>query len=69
MANLTKSYWSKTDSGEESEVDLEEELFALADHVHDRKRLLKEAVRSLKGKRLKAMIPPLLKVRWEIVLT
>jgi hypothetical protein len=43
-------------------VDLEVELHPLAIHVHARNRLLTEAVRSLKGKRLKAMIPPLIKV-------
>jgi hypothetical protein len=59
---MIKEYWEKAESGgEESEVDLEKDLHPLTYHVHSRKRLLKEAVRSLKGKRLKAMIPPLLK--------
>lgn len=56
-------YWEKTESAEDSEVDLENELHPLTHHLHDKKRLLKEALRSLKGKRLKAMIPPLIKVR------
>lgn len=47
----------------DSDEDLTKELQPLAYHVSDRKRVLKEALKSLKGKRLEAMIPPVLKVR------
>jgi len=59
----TERYWERGDSDVGSEVDLSEELHQLADHVHDRETLLTQAIRSLRGKRLKAMIPPVLRVR------
>ncbi len=46
----------------DSDEDLTKELEPLAYYVHDRKRVLREALRTLKGKRLDAMIPPVLKV-------